>query len=283
MGMTKIEYAEAVAKKMTENTGIAYEVTEVTKANGVIFTGIHESNPELSLRPTVYIDDDYKNETPIDEAAEKIQSIIAKESGKTLDLDFLRDYESVKKHLRARLYNNKTKVEVYQSAKRYGFDDLIITPVVMVPKTTGLNIDGLASTKVTKALLESWGVTKAEVIKQAMKNSEDEVVIMSMREMLLETGYPEFMLPEENSDGNMTCITNSSRVCGAISVILARKKLKKMFPEGYMVLPSSIHEVLVISASQIDEGAASSMVNEVNDTNVVAEEQLGYKSYIIAA
>ena len=67
-------------------------------------------------------------------------------------------------------------------------------------------------------------------------------------------------------------------------MIVLTEKLKEMFPNGYIVLPSSVHEVIVVpNDDSIEALELDNMVNEVNDTKVLQEEQLGTKAYRFAA
>ena len=77
----------------------------------------------------------------------------------------------------------------------------------------------------------------------------------------------------------MYIVRNKEGSFGAIQVCLEKAKLKAMFPKGYIVIPSSIHECIVIpKEANVDD--LNDMVNAVNDTEVAAEEQLGNRVYI---
>ena len=52
----------------------------------------------------------------------------------------------------------------------------------------------------------------------------------------------------------------------------------EIYPNGYIVLPSSVHEVIVLPYSE--DQAFNNMVNEVNESKVAAEEVLGHKAYL---
>jgi len=177
--------------------------------------------------------------------------------------------------LRARLYNKKTTADVKRSAKMYGYGDLIIVPYI--------DMDG-ASAKVTKDLVKAYGVTEKTVIDTAIKNTEDDFEIKSMREIMKEMMQVddemfEAMFPV--GEPPMYVITNSKRFYGAISVISAQDKLEELFPDGYAIIPSSVHEVLAIPLSdEVDEQMLKGMIGEVNATEVAAEEVLGSRAYI---
>lgn len=273
--MTKREYAQEIAEQING------KVVEVEKANGIVQTGVTRQEEGSNISANVYIDKMYEDEMSIDEAAEAVDKILKENRMANIEITQFTDYEQVRPMLRARLYNNKTKAEVYKSAKGYGFDDLIIVPYINV-KSTGFA--GIAGAKVTKTLLEQWGVTERTVIDIALNNSAKETKIMSMRDTMREmmSDMTDEMFDMMFSvDEGMTVLSNTSKVCGAISAITARKELQKRFPNGYVILPSSIHEVIAIPLNEnVTENELNNMVNEVNDTQVPPEEVLGTKAYI---
>lgn len=278
MTMSKREYAEAIAEI------IGGEVHEVEKTNGIITTGITKRIKGINVTPTIYIDQAYGMEKPIEEAAKKIDEMLTTYQPKeNMDLSCLLDYENVKDRLRARLYNKATKADVFRSADVYGFDDLVIIPYI---KVTDFMEDGWI--KVSKSLLDNWGVSEKEVIDTAMMNSDEDFEIMSMAEVMADImrkqGAPEDMIEMivGDKDNGMYVVSNKQRFYGAIGAILRADELRMMFPDGYTVLPSSIHEVIVIpKALATDPEYLAQMVKEVNATEIDELERLGDKPYPI--
>ena len=81
----------------------------------------------------------------------------------------------------------------------------------------------------------------------------------------------------------MIVLTNKDKYYGAITAITAKAKLKKLFPNGYVILPSSIHEVIAVPYQPGTEEMLNGMVCEVNTNEVKPEEILGSRAYIFAA
>ena len=277
--MTKREYAEEIVKIMESHSDQKYRVVEVEKTNGVIKTGILP-NITNGAAPTVYVDDWYNGNKSIDEVATEIERVINMNKRDDFDASIFADYEKMKGNLRARLYNKKTYAEVFRSARGKGFDDLIIVPYATIPEMSGSN--GIAGFKITNAILDRWGVTKKEVIDTALKNSEKEVVISSMYDVFVEMGMPEDEARMRAGSAPMTIVTNTTKVNGAISILFAKKEMKERFPNGFVVLPSSIHEVIVVPMETGNEDY-SNMVKEVNSTEVSLEEQLSNRAYTFVA
>ncbi len=81
----------------------------------------------------------------------------------------------------------------------------------------------------------------------------------------------------------MYVVTNKKRMYGAVAM-LDRKVMKKaaeILGRDFIILPSSIHEVIVIPALNGDEdaGQMALMVKEVNATEVTADEILSEHVY----
>jgi len=261
----KKEYANQVAQLVNG------EVKEVEKANGATMTGILVETGS-NIRPCIYIDDMMKEGLTVEEAAERVQEIARRNAKSDIPIDDLLKWENVKPLLRARLYNEKTSADVKKSAACYGFDDLVIIPYIV-----GIVENG--SVKVTFQLLEKWNVSAAEVIEIAEKNSNKEAEAKSMFDVMRDMGYP---LPNEaQDDGNMIIVTNKAKMFGAYAVITKLSTLKVLFPNGFTVLPSSVHEVIVTPIN--DQEAFDDMVSTVNDEQVDYTEQLSNHSYRIAA
>ena len=84
----------------------------------------------------------------------------------------------------------------------------------------------------------------------------------------------------ETVENPMFCLTNESKMNGA-SLLLQediRKQIGECLESNYFVIPSSIHEVLIIPDNGIFQvSELNAMVQEVNETQVERQEQLSDK------
>ena len=121
--MTKREYADAVA------TIVNGETRDIEKTNGVKLIGIMPKG-DMRIKPTVYIDEMYNDNLSVDEAAKRVEEMFVQHAnaGQDFNPDDVTDFDKMRPLLRARLYNEKTAAEVFESAKLFGFNDLIIVP-----------------------------------------------------------------------------------------------------------------------------------------------------------
>ena len=84
------------------------------------------------------------------------------------------------------------------------------------------------------------------------------------------------LFPDEEEIG-LYVITNSRKIFGAFSAIALLPDLKKMFPGGFWIIPSSLHEMLL--ATEGSDDVYRSMIEDVNKTTVDPTDVLGKKAY----
>lgn len=264
---TKFEYATEVAQML----GNA-EAKEVEKANGVKFIGIVVD--QGTIKPTVYVDQMFEMGLSVEDAAKEVRRIaeVNKAEGIFSTENFM-DYQGfIKEKLRIRLYNKSTKAEVKRSAKARGFDDLIMVPYVenvMVGPTKG-------SIKVLKQHVKAWGVTEKEVIDQALTNNKRNADLQTLSSFMAELTGEDY----EQVPNGPIIVSNKERCYGAAEILRMLPEYKKRLPNGFFVIPSSVHEVLVIPKQEgMDIEFLNDMVREVNATAVAPEEVLADHAY----
>lgn len=122
----------------------------------------------------------------------------------------------------------------------------------------------IATMEVSDNELHVWGISKEELYKTALKNTEERVRIIAMF-------------------GDMFAVTNKSRVHGAASVLCESVigELKNIFGNRFVLIPSSVHEFLAVAYnSEMQLSGYSDMVKEVNAIAVEAKDQLSDHAYL---
>lgn len=272
--MTKREYAQEIANAVNG------KVMEVAKANGIIHTGINVPSQKSKVSPTVYIDEYYEQSREIEEAVEMVKTMIEKNRVDDFDVTQITDFSKVKENLRARLYSDRTQAEVFRTTDC--MDGLIVVPYIRLKND---EFGGYASVKVTRQILQNWDVSEDEVFRIAYENSAKDVKFVNMAYMMAEMmGLPVEVAEAMAGDNEMYVLSNSDKMFGAIGALVAREMLKERFPDGYVILPSSVHEVIVLPyTAGMDTDCLNEMVKEVNMQEVLPEEVLGDRAYVFAA
>ena len=86
-----------------------------------------------------------------------------------------------------------------------------------------------------------------------------------------------FGMPEEFLPSPMRIVTNFSRMHGAIAILGKLAELKERY-NGFMVIPASIHEVIVVATDSKDD-TFTEMIKAVNEEQVTPEDRLGDHEY----
>lgn len=175
---------------------------------------------------------------------------------------------------------------IKRDGAEYGFDGLIIYPVMNL----GDIGEGVGIVKVNEAVAEELGMTYDEIFEKGIENID--YTIKTMRDTLIECMFPDGV-PEEDSEmidmmlppdeNGMLVITNERKFYGATSVIAATKELIDRFPNGYVVLPSSVHEVIVLPYEEGNEEELNDIVKQVNAGVLSADDFLSDDIYIFEA
>lgn len=255
------------------------EIVQTTKdlTNGLTKVGVSIRPNGENIAPTIYLDGFYEDNLPVKDTIDAIVKIYEEHKNPDIDVSWFSDFEKVKPMLRARLYNKSTKAEVFRGAGEYGFDDLIIVPYVNISMRDGNG----GSIKIMKNHLDVWGIPADEVIDIALGNVARIGKITDMADfMSYRTGLPR----EVFGDDSFMSIVNITENCGqygAISAITCRSQLMEIYPDGYYVIPASIHECIVVPMTVEDDGLTD-MVKSVNADMIAPEEVLSNHVYKVA-
>ena len=272
-------------EKVMEPSGIRLEETEVPKNNKVV-KGIAVRFPDFEAAPTVYPDHYFgvwKNGHSVESIALSVRNeLIANAPGiSKVDIESINRVEAAT-HLRASIVN-------YESNKNWLKDiphERIADLAVFAKWDFG---DGYIS-KVNGYLLGQIGLTKEEALKIAKENTARTAELKSMdqvmTEIIKETVGGDGLaddLAAGVADSSLYVLTTESGFDGA-SLIADRNILKQVHEElgeDFYILPSSIHEVILVGKSDTDGDVDSlcEMVRSINEAEVPVEDRLSDNVY----
>lgn len=234
-------------------------------------------NTDRNMRPCVYAED-YEYTDLMDLARQALVSIAdIKQMFETEPtVKNLSNWEWAKYRLQLCV---SPKTEEENLVKR---DYLDLQEYVRVIVDTGEN--NLASAKVTPQLLKEWGVTENTLFAFAQAGCIQNAVIGSVVQAL----YGQEPLPlayfEKQNESEMLMVTNSQSINGAgiIGCKSAIANIAEKLESDLYILPSSIHEILLVPVLSVTrEGLEemTNMVTGVNTTEVLPEEVLSDHAY----
>ena len=158
------------------------------------------------------------------------------------------------------------------------FNDLEICLAVRL----GNDEESESSFKLTKNLLNHYGLDEEEAFKVALENCHKESETHHVNKLLSKlSGMSEDHLNQMFGQLPMWILTNNRQVFGAIEITNteALSDLAEFVGDDLWILPSSIHEIIAVPVSLGEPEGLRMMVGEVNQTEVKAEEVLSKTVY----
>ena len=292
-------FAEGVAEQIKEYLPPEYEsvtcsVKEQNKTNSVLQVGIQVDKPGHAASPIVYMESFY-NEVRSGEPMDKIMRNIAEViqdalDGPALDQSIrIEEFESVKDYLSVMVVNTAENRKLLEQVPHKEVADLSLICYADLPVDQG---DYSATFKITEQILKKWNVDQEEVFQIASENitPANTPVLQNLeevtRQILIGGAPPENLLKKEidfsNQEAMMLVLTNEKKNFGAAMMFEPQvmEKLSQSFPEGFYILPSSLHEVLILpDRGGISPKELGAMVREVNQSQVEKMEQLSDRVY----
>ena len=277
------KFTETIAKLLRERMGTDYEVriTEVTKNNGVRLTGVIMMRQSDRISPTIYLEEPYRQYCEggdIQEISDKIVALY-KEQMKDLDLDIdsFQEFEYVRDRIFHKIINYEKNRKLLEDVPYFKWCDLAVVFYYAVEE----KIMGRASILIHNNHLEMWEQTPDVLYRIAQRNMRQRMpeLLVPMQDLVEEMTGVKLHQPDEI---RMYVLTNREKINGASAMLYSDKirELADRLQTDLMILPSSVHEVLLLPDDH--EQAYDfyrQMVEEVNTTQVEPEEILSYSLY----
>ena len=264
----------------------------VVKNNGMEKTGMILESDEYNIAPAIYLEEffeQYQKGMSIDRIVNEILEFYEKvKVEEDYDVSQLSLYENVKKKVAFKLVNTEKNQQMLKEVPHIPLLDLSIVFYILVD----VDEKGSATIQIRNEHIENWNVNVEQLYKDAKLNVKCLIParLMCMQHVIeklcdISKGEEKDLLkakfPPENKEF-MYILTNSSHQFGA--AVLAYPNILEMasriIGEDFYLLPSSIHEVILIPKSKSpDLKDLNEMINEVNETQVQEEEVLSDHAY----
>ncbi|MCR4808091.1 MAG: DUF5688 family protein [Lachnospiraceae bacterium] len=278
-----VRYAMAMRYKDDKVT-----LKRITKNNGVIYTGICVRGEKESIYPTLYLEpfyDESSDEGVSDEIIDRICDIYeSRRLGSVENLNYLTDYERVRKSLRCKLINRKNNEEFLKDVPHRPFMDLAIVPYYRIKDCDlGRTIMCEGSFVIRNSHLDMWKVTAEELVRESVENTltMEEPVITGMYELLSRLN-PAFKACEGEEDLCPMYVMTTGDSYGAVAMLYEDRirDLCRALDSDVIIIPSSINEIILIPKKGcIPEEMLNEMVCEVNETEIRPIEVLSDHVY----
>lgn len=278
--------------------GAIVSVRDIYKNNGILLHGLTIMDGQSNLWPTIYLDDLYQEHLKGTALGSIIKEILhiyenSRVKGK-VSMDFFRDYEQTRRKIFCKIINYEKNVEMLREVPFRRYEDLAVVCYYAYVS----ELVGNGSITIRREHLETWQIDEKQLFQEAMENTRRELPYQwynmnaMVRELCKEETCEEEdieecadLLWEEIFPGKkaspMYVVTNHNKYFGAICMIYEDmlEEMGERIGSDYVILPSSIHEVILVAAGHMSAEKLRAMVREVNELHVDPQEVLSDNVY----
>lgn len=295
-------FVNEITKKVRKNMGDEYSVNiyKVIKNNSLELDSLVVLEKGKNYAPNLYLEpyyESYLDGTPLEEITDRLCDVYRQNTLPIISKDFHYSYDEMKPYIIYRLINYEKNKSLLCQVPHLKQLDLAITFHCLVRDDE----EGIGTIRITNEHLKLWNASITELVSLAQNNTRRlfPASIRSMEEVMRgifmeesKNNSSETVIDEQmeqllihNTASNQTrmfILTNQKGINGA-SCMLYKDVLRKfadMVRSDFYILPSSIHEIILVPAGKnMNKEALSRMVQEVNCTQVAEEEVLSDRVY----
>ena len=285
------EFMEQVQKEVSSRLGdgCTVEMQEVKKNNGVRMHGLFIRSDKNNASPTIYLDsflEACQSGVSLTEIVEKIVLIYREETPKkNVDMEFFKSFEKVRDRICYRLISAEKNEELLEKIPHVPFLDLAIC---FYYAYKGKEL-GCGTILIYNSHMEMWQTSTEELMRLARENTPKLFPweCQSMEEVLAGYGEEHSASPREKQecfqkDADIGVLSNRQKIHGAACILYPGllEGLAKKADANLFLLPSSIHEILLLADRKLPEPhKMKEIVCEINATQMEPEEVLSDKIY----
>lgn len=275
-----------IVNEVRKRTGLNVQLQKITKNNGLVLDGLTILAEGMNISPTIYISnyfDTYLN-SGLHVAADRI--IEAYEGNKPcvpIDTKFFTDFENVKSRIKVKIVNYEKNRELLEKVPHITYLDLAM--IFYVEVVNKPDIGEKATIQIYNHHMSFWDADVNDLYHLAIENSKNDYQIKSMmnvvQDIMEDDFIGEFMASQEVG---MYILTNQSQLHGASGILqfdILNRFMEEHNTERIAILPSSIHETLLIPNISVDDFVRfKEIVKEVNATTLQPDEFLSNSVYV---
>lgn len=284
-----ITFLKKIIKKLQENLGDEYqiEVKEMEGINNTVKHSLWLIHPDRDIHPCIHLDayfEQYKLGTKINYMVQEILKRCKEDSSvKLSSISNFTSWENVKPHIYAKLIHTESNRGLLSKIPNRAYLDLSFVYYVRLESVVN---EEYAVIQISNEHMEYWSVKEDMLYQVAWINTinPNEAVIKNIEDILNPVfSAKEFQNAEKGDGLQMYVLSNKYHINGAVQMCnhdLLRKAAKAL-EDDFWILPSSVHEVILLPVCQTDDCATglAEIVREINDTQVELQEILSYHIY----
>lgn len=286
--MNYIEFKEAIKERVEGelNDGSSVSIGTVLKNNTTLLDSLNISREDVLCSPNFYLNYYYDRYEQGDSIEDMVDYMINTYNSARKQQKYHRkdmDLKNVRQKIVFRIISSEKNILLLESTPHIEFLDLAVVFYIVL----SADDKSMASILITDSLLEKWNLTLNELFMIAKMNTvkilQPEIMPMSsvVSEFMSETERNKFA--ESSGTEEMYVVTNSYRVYGACAIICpeVQKAVMNILKHDFYILPSSIHEVIVMRTDLItDTSYLTDMIRSINVQCLSKDEILSDNLYI---
>lgn len=287
--MTYDEFAEKLrtaVENRLEGTALVelHMIAKINRPKVKVLT-IRYSGDNVS--PAIELDafyEEFNDNTSIDDLAGQIVDLHKKEncSGR-YDLTSFIEYEQAKEHLECRLVNYGMNCSLLEEVPHKKFLDLAIVYFYEIENCGFCK----AHILVRNEHIRAWGVSQEQLHEVAVQNTREKhpYRLATLSQLFKEKDCGEVQIPEDDSTYTVMYVLTNEKLCyGAVNIFFPDllRAICRQVGDDFYVLPSSIHECIILPASKwkgTDVAELQEIVKEINAGLVSTDELLSDSVY----
>lgn len=281
-----MNYQEFLSRIMTTmqehfTSPASVRLQTITKNNGTLLDALLILDPNVNISPTIFLNPYYhrylSGVSMADICTDIIETYETHKPEESIDISFFTDFEKVKSRIVYRLVNYARNEELLRDVPHYRFLDFAILFHCLLCSGE----EDYATILIHNSHMDYWGIPKHTLYALARANTPNLLPyqLSSMLDLLSD------MLPSDadlSAMQPMYILSNKGRVNGASCILYdgLLAAIARQLGSDFIVIPSSIHEVILVPVNGCSEITSySSMVSEVNDTQLSDDEVLSDHAY----
>lgn len=270
-----------VAQQLNED--ISLQVHTALKNNSKERVGLTITDKRINISPTIYLEEYYKqfeDGMPISHIVDSIINVYHEVKFEhDWNIQTVKDFELMHPKIVYKLILANKNELLLQSMPFIAYLDFAIVFYILFE----IDESGTATIPITHELMKIWNVSLDEIEQYAFQNAPQllPAVFKPMKVVIDELLGTKFQ-HEDCAEELMYVLTNSLKSFGAACILYdgMLDEISKQLGENFYILPSSIHEMIIIPESNSPSRAhLDEMITDVNQTHVAEEELLAEHVY----
>lgn len=282
--MTFENFKKMILDSLHAYYGEDYTLTirSIPKNNQVLLDGLTIQEKGCNISPTIYLNPYYakfQRGASLFSIVEEIKNLYAvNRPTESVDVRFFTDFDHVKDRICMKLVHYEKNRELLKKVPHIRFLDLAVVFYYLFSLIPGEN----ATIQIYTNHMKHWKVTAEDLFSLAKENSPRLLPYYLDDIFSILTDFGDLLEYSASHTQPLFVLTNSEKLFGA-SVILYPELLSSIaqrMERDFILFPSSIHEVLLLPATEEEDlPDYHSVIEEINRTHLTPEEILSDHAY----